>query len=313
MRRALVFTVTLLLVLVISFSLTIGLTVLLTPMITDISYEITTKTKAVIKEERVYHYIEPKFMVIKSKEFTNLYTKCLNINVSADTHYIGTITADTLRISLYSTQDGNGARNIVVIYHTLGDILTCILTKAKLVEEFVSDSLNLANNVTGYYKYRVYLIRLPLPKTAELPKPNSLKEATAIAYTVIIREVHVEGVLEYKFGPLGEYVVYLKGIVWIKEESNGSKMIINAVEKGSYDELKGAMQFLFSRCKFTAGVEWNEFIALIKAKFVIAENTCPFTQRCRGRPSLTIYPDRRLELDSAMSCGVELGCGCYGI
>jgi len=189
----------------------------------------------------------------------------------------------------------------VIIYHTgSGDVLKHLSVKLKLVRE------GSASN----YVYKVY--EVPLPRVGLISKELSTR-LERIAGEVVIFEDHVEGVIVYGFGVWGNYEVHLKGIIWIKEEASGSKLIVGAVEKGSYAERDGAMAYLFSQCWFKAWAQYNQFKVFIKGDWGVAENTAPYTYRCFGRPVVTVDPNMRLSIDAGgPSCGRALGSACYG-
>jgi len=134
-----------------------------------------------------------------------------------------------------------------------------------------------------------------------------------LASSVTIYKYYVDGTIVYSFGSAGNYVVHLRGYVWVKAEENGNREVVNAEELGSYGELEGAMQYLFSECSFNAWAEYNQFAGFIKAKWAIAENVCPYPARYRGRPALELDADGSMRLEpGGPSGGNELGCGCYG-
>ena len=266
-----------------------------------------------------FTYVQPVFKSIHETSFKHLYMKCNNnLPDVADikkVHYIGTLLAGPgyLQVSLYRIAAA-GKPSLLVVYHMGDSILWCGYADVTALKHAEKGPIALAENVQGYYEYQVYKARIPPPPPAVTAAWGIASHVKALVSSVTIYEYDVDGTIVYSFGSAGDYVVHLKGYVWVKEESSGSREVIGAEESGSYGERRGAMYYLFSECSFNAWAEYNEFAGFIKAKWTIAENVCPLPVRYRGRPVLKLDPDGTMHLDpGGPSGGNELGCGCYGL
>jgi len=293
----------------------LGLTLLAMPAIT--LYIIAPKNIGtdVYLDQHSTTFTKPVFMVEKLSIFEHVYRACPSSESEFHyyLHYLGTLRNEKLALAVSLFRDLNSLKALLV-YHVGEEVLDCVSTSIELVKSERSALQPVAKNVTAYYSYEEYMLRIPSPPLSLVDtKPSLAEEVAIITEAMTIIEFHVEGVIVYDYGFLGDYIVHLKGVVWIKEESNGSREIVDAIERGSYTEMEGALKYLFSQCWFNARAEYNRFAAFIKGSWGIAENACPLTMRCRGRPAVTVYPDRRITIDpGGGTCNLELGCGCYG-
>lgn len=287
-----------------------------------ITVKLMSHTSSISFENRIsmhrFTYIQPVFQSIHESSFKHLYIKCDN-NLSSiigtkKVYYIGTLLVSPkyLQVSLYRIANA-GKPGLLVVYHVGGNVLWCNYTNVAALRRIEEGYIKLADNVQGYYKYQIYKARIPPPPLAIIASQSIASRVKAFTSSVTIYEYDVDGAIVYNFGSVGEYIVHLKGYVWVKEESNGNREVIGAEESGSYGERQGVMQYLFSECSFNAWAEYNKFAAFIKAKWFIAENVCPFPARYRGHPVLKLNLDGTIQLDpGGPSGGNELGCGCYG-
>ncbi len=281
-----------LITLFVSTLLIIGLVV---PLATSLQHpKVTTEVHTDVKALK---FIPPKYEFKKIPKYKELYRSYSNLKKNL--HYLGTLVCGHgLMISVYRDLNSLTA---IIIYHTVdGRVLKYLSEKLKLVKE----------KSTSNYAYKVYEILIPNVKLSDRELSASLESVTK---EVVIWEAHVEGIVVYNFGVWGSYKVHLKGIVWIKDEGSGSKVIVDAVEKGSYAERIRALKYLFSQCWFKAWAQHNQFKAFIKGDWGIAENTAPYTYRCSGRPVLSVDPNINLNIDAGgPNCGGALGSACYG-
>jgi|GEM_PF-5653265 len=265
---------------------------------------------------RVMNFTKPTVASGLFETYKSIYVGCHEKLSSRSIYYIGTLyhREGGLMISLFKPL--NTFKALIVYHEGNGKVLYCTLIKLRLLSSG-GKNRNLSKGIKGTYRYSIYELNIPgipLEILKEVTYAGNLSQAlrdAKILSNVVIIEEHVEGIMRYTYLG-GEYDVHLKGIVWIKKEPGGSREVVNAVERGSYGELKGAMKYLYSVCEFKAWAEHNEFVAMIKGSWMIAENTCPLTDRCRGRPVLTVYANGNIDLDpGGGKCNLELGCGCY--